>query len=211
MGLSVIGAGFGRTGTMSIKLALEQVGFGPCHHMEEVFTNPAQLPGWQAAAAGKPVDWDNLLAGYNSVVDWPAAHYWRELADFYPDAKVLLTVRPAERWWQSFSGTIQKVLEERGQIEDPYLSGVAAMGNAIIAEQTFGGAMENKAAVLAAFEQHIRDVSAAIPTERLLIFDVSDGWAPFCAFLDRPVPATDFPRSNSFDEFWQKFGAGLDA
>ncbi len=208
MGLSVIGAGFGRTGTMSIKLALEQLGFGPCHHMEEVFENPAQLPGWQAAAAGQAVDWDDVLQGYNSAVDWPSAHYWRELAAFYPDAKVILSVRPAERWWASFSGTIQKVLESRDQIDDPHILAIAAMGYAIIAEQTFHGAMTDKTAALAAFERRIEEVTAAIPAERLLIFDVSQGWAPLAKFLDRPVPDGGFPRSNDYDEFWQKFGAG---
>ena len=176
--------------------------------MEEVFENPAQLPGWQAAAAGQAVDWDDVLQGYNSAVDWPSAHYWRELAAFYPDAKVILSVRPAERWWNSFSGTIGKVLELRDQIDDPHIRGIAAMGHAIIAEQTFAGAMTDKAAALAAFEKRIEDVHAAIPAKRLLIFDVSEGWAPLSRFLDRPVPDGDFPRSNAFEEFWDKFGAG---
>ena len=196
---------------MSIKLALEQLGFGPCHHMEEVFENPAQLPGWQAAAAGQAVEWDDVLRGYNSAVDWPSAHYWRELAACYPNAKIILSVRPAERWWNSFYGTIAKVLEQRDQIDDPHVRGIAAMGNAIIAEQTFAGATADKDAVLAAFEKRIADVRAAIPAERLLIFDVSEGWAPFCKFLDRPVPDGDFPRSNAFDEFWAKFAAGQES
>ena len=206
MGLSVIGAGFGRTGTMSIKLALDQLGFGPCHHMEEVFGDPAQLPGWQAAAAGESVDWDEVLKGYNSAVDWPSAHYWRELADFYPEANVILSVRPAERWWASFEGTIAKVLERREDIDDPHIHAIAAMGYAIIGEQTFNGAMADKEAALAAFDKRIDDVRAALPSERLLVFDVAQGWAPFCAFLDRPVPDGDFPRSNAYDEFWAKFG-----
>ena len=208
MAISVIGAGFGRTGTMSIKIALEQLGFGPCHHMEELFQDPAQLPGWPAAAACQPVDWDAVLKGYGCTVDWPSAHYWRELAAFYPDAKVILSVRPAERWWQSFSGTIQQALEMRDQVADPHIGGILQMASDIIAEQTFAGALADKDAALAAFEKRIEEVRAAIPAGRLLIFDVSEGWTPFCQFLDRPEPEGAFPHSNSHAEFWQKFGAG---
>ena len=104
----------------------------PCHHMEDVFANPAQLPNWQAAADGQQVDWDEVFAGYNTAVDWPTAHYWRELAAFYPDAEILLSVRPAGRWWESFSGTIKKILEIRSTIPDAYPRSVTDMANKII-------------------------------------------------------------------------------
>jgi hypothetical protein len=208
MALSVIGAGFGRTGTMSIKIALEQLGLGPCHHMEEVFANPAQLPNWQAAAIGQQVDWDDVFAGYGSAVDWPSAHYWRELAEAYPDSRVLLSVRPAERWWDSFSGTIKKILEIRDTIPEEYPRSVADMGYKIIAEQTFANAMDDKTKVLSAFQKRIEDVKQAIPAERLLIFDVSEGWVPLCKFLNLPVPDGEFPRSNSKSEFWEAFASG---
>ena len=94
--MQIIGTGVGRTGTYSLKLAVNQLGFGPCHHMEEVFTNPSQLPFWRAAVAGEKVDWDAVFAGYNSAMDWPSTHFWRELSDFYPDAKILLSLRPPE-------------------------------------------------------------------------------------------------------------------
>lgn len=206
MSLTVIGAGFGRTGTMSLKLALEQLGFGPCHHMEEVFQNPDQLPHWQAAAIGEPVDWHSAFANYRSAVDWPTAHYWRELATLYPDSKVVLSVRPAERWWQSFSDTIKAILEMHETIPDPHPRAVAAMACKIIAEQTFNGAMADKDAALAAFQKRIDDVTSALPPDRVLVFDVAEGWAPLCAFLDCAVPDADFPRSNSTEEFWQIFG-----
>ncbi len=136
MTLSVIGAGFGRTGTMSTKLALEILGHGPCHHMEEVFTNPEQLPHWRAAVDGHPVDWDQALAGYHSAIDWPSTHYWRELADYYPDAKILLSVRPAEVWWNSFSDTIAKFLENRDSVPDKYVRSILDMAHKMITEQT---------------------------------------------------------------------------
>ena len=208
MALSVVGAGFGRTGTMSIKMALEHLGLGPCHHMEEVFANPAQLPNWQAAADGQQVDWDNVFSGYNSAVDWPSAHYWRELADFYPNSRILLSVRPAERWWASFSGTIKKILEIKDTIPEEYPRSVADMGYKIIAQQTFASAMDDKTTVLSAYQKRIDDVKQVIPADRLLIFDVSDGWAPLCNFLNLPVPDSDFPRSNSKGEFWESFGGG---
>ena len=208
MALSVIGAGFGRTGTMSIKMALEELGLGPCHHMEEVFTNPAQLPFWQAVANKQHVDWDDVFSGYVSAVDWPSAHYWRELAEAYPNSRILLSVRPAERWWESFSATIKKILEIKDTIPEEYPRSVADMGYKIIAEQTFENNMDDKAKVLSAFRKRIEDVKQAIPAERLLIFDVSDGWVPLCNFLDLPVPDGEFPSSNSKSEFWEAFGGG---
>ena len=208
MTLSVIGAGFGRTGTMSIKMALDQLGLGPCHHMEEVFANPEQLPNWQAAADGQEVDWDKVFAGYNSVVDWPGAHYWRELADIYPESRILLSVRPVDRWWESFSGTIKKILEIRDTIPDGHPRSVMEMANKIVTEQTFGGAMGDKSVVLYEYQKRIDDVKEAIPADRLLIFDVTEGWVPLCKFLDLPVPDGDFPRSNAKEEFWEVFGGG---
>lgn len=208
MPLSVIGAGFGRTGTMSIKMALEQLGLGPCHHMEEVFANPAQLPHWLAAADGQKVDWDEVFIGYNSTIDWPSAHYWRDLANVYPDSKILLSVRSTNRWWESFSGTIKTILQNKDSIPDEHSRSVINMAHKIIVEQTFGGALNDKSVVLSEYQKRIDDVKQAIPADRLLIFDVTEGWAPLCEFLNLPIPDGDFPRSNSRDEFWEVFGGG---
>ena len=206
MSLSVINAGFGRTGTMSIKMALEKLGFGPCHHMEEVFKDPTQLPYWQKAAAGEQVNWDDVFQGYQSAVDWPSAHYWRELAEFYPDSKVLLSVRPAELWWESFSSTIKKLLEIKDEIPEEYPRSIITMADKIITQQTFNGSCENKDLVLAAFQKRIDEVKEVIPANRLLIFQVTEGWEPLCDFLNVPVPEGDFPRSNTKVEFWDVFG-----
>jgi Sulfotransferase domain len=97
MALRVIGAGFGRTGTHSLKLALEQLGFAPCHHMYEVRAHPEQLAFWQAAARGELPDWDEVFAGFAAQVDWPGARFWRELAEHFPHAKVILSVRRPTR------------------------------------------------------------------------------------------------------------------
>jgi hypothetical protein len=211
MTLSVIGAGFGRTGTNSIKKALEQLGLGPCHHMEEVFGNPSQLPHWELAANGQTVKWERVFEGYHSAIDWPSAHYWRELADYYPEAKVLLSVRPFERWWSSFTGTIMQVLEDRDAIADAHTRAVATMAYKIIAEDTFSGLMSDKATAQIAYEKRIDDVKQTIRADRLLIFDVSEGWSPLCSFFNLPEPQMEFPRSNSTADFKESFDRDSDA
>ena len=175
MALAVIGAGFGRTGTMSLKVALEELGMGLSHHMDEVFQNPAQLPNWQAAAAGKPVDWDAVYEGYSCTVDWPGAHFWRELSDHFPEAKVVLTMRSADSWWESFSSTILKFFRENAaSIPDPHFKGVADMANAIVVDQTLGGESNNKAVAIEAYERHVKAVQDGLSSDRLLCFDVRD-------------------------------------
>jgi hypothetical protein len=202
MPLTVIGAGLGRTGTLSLKLALEQLGLGPCHHMREVFQHPRLLRYWEDAAAGRPVNWEEVFAGYRSTVDWPSTHFWRELAAAYPQAKVILTVRPEAAWWASFSRTIPLLLERHTAISDPHARGVLAMGRAIVAEQTMSGRPGDEATALAVYRRRIAEVTAEIAPERLLVFDVAEGWAPLCGFLGLPVPDAPFPRTNSAEEFW---------
>ena len=203
MPLSVIGAGFGRTGTHSLKGALEAPGFGPCHHMMEVAMNRDQLPYWQAAAAGDAVDWQVVFAGYRAAVDWPSCHYWRQLAAVWPDAKVILSVRPEEKWWESFSNTIKIFMDVRDHLPDPNARAIATMAHTIIAGQTFFAPLHDRQAGLAAYRRRIAEVQAEIPPGRLLTFDVAAGWAPLCRFLGVAIPQTPFPHSNSSDAFWQ--------
>jgi hypothetical protein len=204
VGLSVIGAGFGRTGTMSLKIALEQLGFGPCHHMDEIFGNPNQLPHWQAAAAGESVDWDAVYAGYNSTVDWPGTHFWRELTGHYPNAKVILTMRSTESWWESYSKTIMIFLRDiLPEISDDYVRDVGSMGLRLILKRAFAGSFDDKEVVTAAYDRHVAQVTSAFSEDRLLLFDVRDGWEPLCTFLGRPIPDEMFPRTNSPEEFWE--------
>ncbi len=202
MGLSIIGAGFGRTGTLSLKTAIETLGLGPCHHMVEVFSSPKQAPTWLAAAQGEPIDWDKLLDGYHASIDWPSCHFWRELALHYPDAKVLLTARDPEKWFASFSDTILKVLTTpppEGDV-DPDMMVVGQMVGFVIGEKVFGCNFD-KAHILKVYNDHNEMVKRTIPPERLLVYDVSQGWRPLCKFLGVPVPDVDFPRTNSREEF----------
>ncbi len=193
MALVVIGAGFGRTGTESMKLAIELLGVGPCHHMREVLANPAQLKLWRSVAQGERPGWDDVFADYNSAVDWPAAYFWRELSEYYPDAKILLTVRSAESWYESMANTIFKTLKAS---TDP-----DSIGLKLIAERVFGGRLDDRADAIDVYEKNTADVQAAVTPERLLTYNIGDGWEPLCRFLGKPVPDTPFPRSNSTEEF----------
>lgn len=207
MALSVIGSGFGRTGTRSLKDALELLGLGPCHHMDEVFPHPDQIDYWCAVARHEPVAWEQVFAGYGAQIDWPGAHVWRALSTAWPDAKVIHSVRPDAAWWNSFNGTIGKFLAVYRDLPMP--PPVAAMSEAIdamIGTETFAGRFADRDHAIATYRQREADVRAAIAPERLLVFDVAQGWEPLCAFLNVPVPDTPFPRTNSRDDFWARFG-----
>lgn len=201
MALDIIGAGFGRTGTSSLKLALEHLGFGPCHHMFEVRDNPHLLLDWERVANGETVDWDSVFQGYRSQVDWPGARVWRELAAHYPDAKVILTVRDPDEWYDSIAATIIPLIEARGQHAVPHVNGIANMGYKLIAEQVFGDRWKDRRHAISVFNAHIAEVQRTIPRERLITFDVREGWEPLCAFLGVPVPLISFPKLNSSTHF----------
>lgn len=205
MGLKVIGSGFGRTGTMSTKMALEQLGFGPCHHMVEVMGNPAQPAHWAARAAGRDVDWSDVFEGYVSQVDFPGASVWHELSIAFPDAKVIHTERPEEDWWASYSATIGKFFAHRKSLDlPPPVAAVFETMDTLLLQGLFGGLDRERS--IAAYRRNSEKVRATIPADRLLVFTPADGWAPLCRFLDVPVPEGPFPRSNAREEFWALFG-----
>lgn len=193
MGLEIIGAGFGRTGTLSTKQALEILGFGPTHHMHEVTDTQGQREIWRAIAAGEPPDWDLTFANYRSMVDWPGSHYWRELSEYYPQAKVLLTVRSADSWFESVSKTIFPAISTSPD-ED-------SVGVKLIREKIFSNRLDDRAHVIDIYERNIAAVQATIAPARLLLYSVADGWEPLCEFLNVPVPDQPFPRSNSTEQF----------
>ncbi|EYD74611.1 hypothetical protein Rumeso_03907 [Rubellimicrobium mesophilum DSM 19309] len=201
MSMQVIGAGLGRTGTYSLKLALERLGFGPCYHMEEVLARmDERVPLWTAAAQGRP-DWATIFRGYGSAVDWPVAAFTRELAEAYPAARFVLTVRSPESWVASFGETIGKLMD--GTPLPPPMQDWLAMGRAVLAKSGVHAGLDREG-LRAAFAAHTEAVKAAVPAERLLVFEVREGWAPLCAFLGVPVPDEPFPRTNEREEFWQR-------
>ena len=195
MTLKVIGAGFGRTATASLKYALETLLGAPCYHMSEVLGKPGQVDLWLDAAAGKP-DWEQIFDGYAATVDFPASNYWRELAEAYPDAKVLLSLRDPERWFQSTQETIFSPKLQSFQTGTKW----GHMIKATI-DDHLGGKMNDRESLIAAFEAHNETVKAAFGPDRLLVFEARQGWEPLCAFLGVPVPDEPFPHVNSKEEF----------
>ncbi len=207
MTLQVIGSGFGRTGTKSLKTALEQLGFGPCHHMHEVLVNPEQVAHWQAFGRGEDVDWENVFDGYRSQVDWPGAAAWRQLAETYPEAKVVHSVRPDDLWWASFQKTIGKLIAKYKDMPlPPHATGILSAWEEFEGKPTFGGRYDDAETMLTAYRRRTAEVREAIPEERLLVFDVAEGWEPLCAFLNVPVPDTPFPHHNLRADFWEVLG-----
>lgn len=200
-GLRVVGAGLGRTGTNSLKTALEQLLGGRCYHMAEVLERPDDVPVWHAAIRGQPPDWHTYLADYRATVDWPPCAFWRELAVANPGAIVLLSTREsAEVWWKSFDATIAAGLAKPVPADRPDW----AVRRQMVVEMldvTFASGWREREAAVAAYEAHNAAVRAAVPAERLVEWQPSDGWTPLCAALDVPVPTEPFPRSNSTEEF----------
>ena len=201
MGLSVIGAGFGRTGTESMKMALEILGFGPCHHMKVALSIPEQEKIWRVAAHGTLPEWDQVYEGYGSGVDWPTAYYWRELSAHYPEAKILLTVRDAESWYASIAKTILQVINN---LTDP-----DSIGLKMISEGVFENRLHDPGHTIGLYKKHNAAVRSAIPPERLLVYNLGDGWNPLCEFLDVPVPDQSYPKSNTGEEFHEFFDKRL--
>ena len=195
MPLQVIGAGLGRTATFSMKFALEHLGLGPCYHMSEVFAGARRnIPLWLDVVNGNP-DWDTIFDGYESTTDYPACTYWRELTEHYPSAKVVLTVRDPDSWFDSVSETIFSEQMQGSLAGSP----VAAMMQGVVFD-AFGGRVNDRAFMTDWFERRNQTVVDALPSERLLVFSPKEGWAPLCSFLDVPVPDVPFPRVNSRDE-----------
>ena len=162
MPLMVIGAGFGRTGTLRSSWRWSSSGLGPCHHMRELFEHPEQIPLWEEATDGAAVDWEALLAGYRSIVDWPGCHFWRELTERYPAAKVILTVRDPKSWYRSASETIFRALREKPK-DDPVAQAQWRLARKMILQQTFGGSTADEALAIGVLEMHNAEVERDDP------------------------------------------------
>jgi hypothetical protein len=202
MTMQIFGAGVGRTGTYSLKLAINQLGLGPCHHMDEVLHNmSAQVPLW-SAAVGEHADWSQIYDGFNSAVDWPTAGFFRELIEAYPSAKFVLTQRDPERWADSFGATIYKLLAGKDQ-GPPEMKSWLDMAERVIAKTGFPAGL-NHDGLVSAFVAHNEAVKATIPADQLFVYQVKEGWGPLCSFLNLPEPAEAFPRTNDRAEFWDR-------
>ncbi len=193
MALKVIGAGLGRTGTVSLKLALEQLGIGRCYHMIEVFAHPEHAQLWVRAARGEP-DWDTLFAGYGATTDYPACLFWRQLADRNPSAKVILSVRDPNEWFESTQATIFSAQNAVPGADSP----VAGMMRML--HDTYQN-LHDRSSMIASFERHNQAVIDGLPSQRLLVYRVEQGWEPLCRFLGFPIPVEPFPRANTRADF----------
>ena len=210
MSLKVIGAGFGRTGTLSLKLALEELGLGPCYHMFEVNAHPEHDALWLALAKGESSDWRPMLHGFASTVDWPTTYIWKELAAANPQSKIILTLRDPDAWYASAAATIfTRMLEIESMraspdAVDPARRRHMEMINTLIVENTFGGSLDKDNAI-AVFNAHNEEVRRLVPQKRLLVYESGEGWQPLCTFLDVPVPATPYPKVNTTEDFASHF------
>jgi sulfotransferase family protein len=206
MSIEVIGGGLGRTGTSSLKHALERLLGAPCYHMVETFDRPRDLQWWQAADAGREPDWDELFAGYRAAIDWPAVAFWRELTAHYPDAVVVLSVRESpEAWWRSMERTIVDAVGRPSA--DPEQAERRRLMSGIL-ERRFTPGWRERDAAIAAYERHNESVRATVPARQLVEWQPRDGWAPLCERLGRPIPDVPFPHSNTTAEF--RDHSGLD-
>jgi hypothetical protein len=205
MNLAVIGAGLCRTGTHSLKLALEMLGFGPCYHMAEVFEHPGHAEAWHALIDGTSRDFDAVLSGYRSAVDLPVAYFWRALARANPDAKIVLTERDENAWFESVRNTIFERLAA-----DPETARYPAqfrMARQLVVDRLFGGDL-SRDNVIAVYRRHNEEVRRTILPEQLLVFEGSQGWGPLCEFLGVPAPDQPYPKTNTTEEFQARANKG---
>ena len=193
MTLQVIGAGFGRKGTDSLRQALNMLGVGRCHHMHEVMPSEEQRDFWDKKTLGQDIGWDEIFDGFGSAVDWPSAFYWEELMAVYPDAKIILTYRDPESWWRSYERTILQLLHRMEA------SGNLGMPWRVVAEGEFGG----KHACIARYNKNIARVKLVAPAERLFVMELGEGWPRLCDFLGVDVPAEPYPSGNTTADFRQ--------
>lgn len=210
--MNIIGAGFGRTGTTSLKAALETLGFGSAYHMTEVFTHPEHVGFWEAARRGERVDWEGFFAGYGVAVDWPACAFYAELMEAFPEAVVVLTARDPERWYESTRNTIygmHRISSGRTPFRPafalaglfaPGVTGIARLADEIVWKDTFDGQFEDRSHAIETFHRHNEEVRRHVPPERLLVYDVKEGWAPLCDFLGVEAPDRPFPHLNDTRE-----------
>ena len=201
MPLQVVGAGLGRTGTLSLKTALEQLLGGPCYHMLETFGRPDDIPVWHRAVNGEMPDWNDFLSEYRAAVDWPASGFWREIWAANPDAVVLLSSRDSDGWWKSANNTIFNIVD----LEIPVGGEVVAQAQKLMAvdmlAKRFTPNWQDESEAKRAFEAHNADVRASVPAERLIDYRPGDGWEPICEKLGLPVPSEPFPHVNTTEEF----------
>ncbi len=199
MGLRVVGAGLPRTGTESLRWAIQHLLGGRCYHMGAIDGHPFDLgDGWRTALAGGRMDGADMLDGYIAAVDWPASMFWRDLSQANPDALVLLSVRDsAETWWQSANATILPVA--RMALAPDWREGRALLD--LLERFAATEDWDDPETLMAAYERHNAEVRAGVALHRLLEWRATEGWEPICKALGVPVPDIPFPWANRREDW----------
>lgn len=208
--MHVIGAGLPRTGTLTQKLALEQLGLGPCYHWVNIIADLDQVELWHRALDGEPL-WETIFDGHQSAVDWPGGFFYRELAEAYPQAKVLLSVRDAEPWERSYRETIwdmcfgdsliSHLSAARREIDPRWRRYLLLVDRMLWGERSPFAHGRAPAQLMQQMVDYNEGVKQSIPSERLLVWEVSDGWEPLCDFLQVPLPEGPLPHENDRETF----------
>ena len=210
--MQVIGAGYGRTGTMTLKAALEQLGAGPCFHMIDLIRSETRVELWEAAVAGEDVDWHEVFEGWEATVDWPGCSFYQPLMEAFPDAKVLLTVRDPDAWYESCRRTIHAAQaairggDLEGGSETPPSPAVMNVIAPLIWDGEFDGRFEDRSFALDVFNAHNQEVRDTVPADRLVVHEITDGWEPLARMLDVAVPDAPFPHLNDTAAFRAMMG-----
>ena len=207
--MKVFGAGFGRTGTMSLKFALEKLGIGPCYHMREVVSRPSHIKLWYDISRGEEYpNWNRLFSGFNSAVDFPVCLFYKQLINKFPDAKFILTLRDFDTWYKSTANTIYKVPtilpDWFERVVYPIRMFIVMQVN-LIWVGLFKNNFTDRESTKLVYYEHIESVKKIIPVDKLLIYNVKEGWDPLCEFLDVDVPGIPFPKVNDTAEMLRNF------
>lgn len=207
MALKIIGAGFGRTGTYSLKAALERLGLGPCHHMSEVIGDPVQVRLWTDAANGRP-DFVRIFDGFQSAVDFPVAAYWQDVLAANPGAKVILSDRDPEDWYGSFSQTILPLILDKASWPEERRAWFEMIEKVIVGKAL--GGRTDRDGILEAYRANTAAVRELEAEGRALVFRAQDGWPPLCRFLGVGMPDETYPKSNPRAEFFAAVKSGTE-
>jgi hypothetical protein len=204
--LKVINAGLGRTGTTSLKAALDRLGFGPGYHMFDIVSSEERLGQWDAIACdGRDPDWEAVFDGYTSAIDGPCAIYYRSIMEAFPEAKIILTVRDADDWYRSTYDTLYQFAQAAGP------SRLSRVVNTMIWNGLFDGRFADKEHAIEVYHRHNQQVIEHVGAANLLVYNVVDGWEPLCAFLGVEVPSAEFPRLNDTGSMRKRLGQQLAA
>ena len=199
--IKVIGAGFGRTGTHSLATALEILGFRPCYHMLELQRNPNHINFWSKVLEKQNADWQEFFQPHNSTVEWPAVSFLSQILAAFPEAKLVLTLRDPDDWYESAADTIFDALEISLHNPNPDQQDQARFARRLILRRVFSNKYKDNDFVLGIYKRQISSAIEQVPREPLLLYCISEGWESLCAFMEIEPPGKPLPWVNKRAEF----------